>query len=231
MPRRALADRRPYLVLSVAAALGFYYLQVSELPGLYLIPIKGCAVGFLALYAWMRHSSKSAQLLAGALAAAAVGDMGIEFDLIAGAAAFFVYHLMALMLFLRHRGPPLESTDSAIFIVLLLGTPFVAWFLPYDDAMRWPVALYALALGGMAAGAWASDFPRLRVGAGAMLFVLSDLLIFAEMGPLSGSAGPQYLVWPIYYLGVFLITIGVVTSLRKRDPELRVVQGGRESLH
>ncbi|QZH74712.1 MAG: lysoplasmalogenase [Erythrobacter sp.] len=229
--RRALADKRPYLVLSVVAALAFFYLQVTNLPGLYLIPIKGCAVGFLALYAWMRHSSKSAQMLAGALAAAAVGDMAIEFDLIAGAVAFFLYHVVALTLFLRHRGAPLEGRDSLVFIALLLGTPFVAYFLPYDQGMRWSVALYALALGAMAAGAWASDFPRLRVGAGAILFTISDLLIFAEMGPLSGSTVPQFLVWPVYYLGMFLIAIGVVTTLRKRDPELRVVQGGRETLH
>lgn len=231
MPRRALADKRPYLVLSVLAALAFFYLQVTNLPGLYLIPIKGSAVGFLALYAWMRHSSRSAQLLASALAAAAVGDMAIEFDLIAGAVGFLVYHTIALLLFLRHRGAVLESRDSLIFLGLLLGTPFAAYFLPYDEGMRLPVAIYALALGAMAAGAWASDFPRLRVGAGALLFVISDLLIFAELGPLSGSAVPQYLVWPIYYLGMFLIAIGVVTTLRKRDPELRVVQGGRETLH
>ncbi len=229
--RRALADKRPYLVLSMVAALAYFYLQVTNLPGLYLIPIKGCAVGFLALYAWMRHSSKSAQMLAWALAAAAVGDMAIEFDLRAGAVAFLVYHTIALTLFLRHRGAPLESGDSILFLALLLGTPFVAYFLPYDEAMRLPVAIYALALGAMAAGAWASDFPRLRVGAGAVLFVISDLLIFAGMGPLSGSEVAQYLVWPVYYLGMFLIAVGVMTSLRKRDPELRVVQGGRETFH
>lgn len=227
MPRRALVNKRPYLVLSVAAALAFYYMRASALPEIYLVPIKGCAVSFLALYASMRHSSRSARILTAALIAGAVGDMAIEFDLRAGAAAFFVFHVLALVVFLRNRGEPLEGRDSLIFILLLLATPFIAYLLPYDDRVSLPAAIYALALGAMAAGAWASNFARLRVAAGAMLFIVSHLLIIAEMGPLSGSAVPQYLVWPIYYLGMFLITVGIVTTLRKRDPELRVVQGGQ----
>jgi uncharacterized membrane protein YhhN len=75
----------------------------------------------------------------------------------------------------------------------------------------------------MAASAWASAFPRYRVGAGAALFLLSDLMLFAEMGPLQGSVVPQILVWPVYYLGQLLIATGVAQSLRKRDPELRIV--------
>jgi uncharacterized membrane protein YhhN len=85
------------------------------------------------------------------------------------------------------------------------------------------VALYALALGAMAASAWASVFPRYRVGAGAVLFLLSDLLLFAEMGPLQGNLVPQIMVWPLYYLGQLLIATGVTVTLRKRDPELRIV--------
>ena len=74
-----------------------------------------------------------------------------------------------------------------------------------------------------AASAWASAFPRYRVGAGAVLFLVSDLLLFAELGPLQGSIVPQIMVWPLYYLGQFLIATGIAQTLRKRDPELRVV--------
>jgi uncharacterized membrane protein YhhN len=99
----------------------------------------------------------------------------------------------------------------------------IAWLLPAGRAQAPNIALYALALGAMAAGAWASVFPRYRVGAGAALFLLSDLLLFAEMGPLQGSIVPQILVWPVYYLGQLLIATGVAQTLRKRDPELRIV--------
>ena len=79
------------------------------------------------------------------------------------------------------------------------------------------MAVYALALGGMAAAAWSSSFPRYRVGLGAVLFVVSDLLIFARLGPLESSAIPGLLIWPLYYFGQFLICTGVISTLRGRQ--------------
>lgn len=223
MPKRALAEKRPFLLLSVIAALAFYYLQATKLPGLYLIPIKGFAVGFLALYAYLRHQSADSHRLALAMAVAAAADMAIELDLRVGAAVFFVFHMLAVSVFMKHSRGKLHGSDQWTFLAILILPPLIGYFLPYDRTMAWAVAIYAVALGLMAASAWMSDFPHMRVAAGALLFVLSDLLIFAELGPLSGSAVPEYLVWPIYYLGQFLITIGVVTTLRKRNPELRMV--------
>ena len=224
MPRRALAQKRPLLLLSITAALAFYYLRASELPELYLIPLKGSAVGLLALYAFLRHGSPDARLLGWALGAAALGDMGMEVDFMVGGLLFFLFHALAMGVFLRHRRGPLKGADSWIAGTLVVVTPLLAWLLPYDRSTAMEVALYALALGAMAASAWASTFPRTQVGAGALLFVVSDLLIFAEMGPLSGSVVPEYLVWPIYYLGMLLITTGVLVSMHKRDPQLRVVK-------
>src|SRR5690606_29011967 len=100
-------------------------------------------------------------------------------------------------------------SQKAAVAALLVLTPLIAWLLPADRAEAPSVAIYALALGAMAAGAWASVFPRYRVGSGAALFVLADLLLFAQMGPLADSPLPEYLVWPIYYLGQLLIAVGV----------------------
>lgn len=222
-PHPALAQKRPFLLLSVLAALCYYYLQATDLPELFLIPIKGFGVGFLAIYAYLRHQSGDSHRLALALAVAALADMAIEFDLRVGAAVFFIFHMLALSVFMRHSRGKLHGADQWTFLAILILTPLIGYFLPYDRSIAWAVAIYAVALGLMAASAWMSDFPRMRVAAGALLFVLSDLLIFARLGPLSGSLLPEYLVWPIYYLGQFLITVGVVTTLRKRNPELRVV--------
>lgn len=224
MPKRALAQRRPFLLLSIAAALAFYYLRVTNLPELYLIPLKGSAVALLAIYAFMRHSGPDARLYTWALGSAALGDMALEIDLTVGALLFFLHHVLALGVFLRNRREKLTGTQSWVVGLTLILTPIIGYALPYDDGAKWDVALYAISLGAMASGAWASNFPRYRVGAGAMLFLASDLLLFAEMGPLSGSPVPQYLVWPIYYLGMFLMCTGVVQTMRKRDPQLRVVQ-------
>ena len=231
MPKRALADKRPYLVLSVVAALAFYYMRVSEMPEIYLWPIKGSACAFLALYAWMRHGSWEARRLALAMAVASVADMAVEFDLKIGAAVFVVFHVLMITLFIRHTRGPLQGRDSLVFIALAVLPAVLGWSLADGGMMALATAVYGGALGIMAAAAWASTFPRWKVAAGAILFVISDLLIFAGLGPLSGSSIPEYFVWPLYYLGQFLITVGIVTTLRKRDPELRVVRGGKETVH
>jgi len=65
----------------------------------------------------------------------------------------------------------------------------------------------------MAGAAWTSRFSRYRVGIGAVLFALSDLLIFGRLGPLAASPLPHLLVWPLYFAGQALIAWGVVTRL------------------
>lgn len=220
MSRRALSEIGPLVLLSVAAALAFYYLRWTTVPELYQIPVKGTAVALLALYAWARHSSPDARLLTWALGAAALGDMAMEVDRTIGGSLFFLFHVLAMGVFLRHRRAPLKGLNSWVVGLTLILTPFAAWLL----TASWDVVFYAAALGAMAASALASTFPRYRVGGGALLFVLSDLLIFAEMGPLEGHFLPRYMVWPTYYLGMLLIATGVVQTLRKRDPELRVVR-------
>ena len=225
MSKRALAEKRPLVFASIAAALAFYYLRVSPWPELYLIPLKGAAVGLLALYLWLRHSSPDARLMAWAFAVATIGDVALEIETerMIGGLLFFAYHVLAMGVYLRNRRPQLAPTQKAAVVAMLLLTPLIGWLLPADRDQALSVALYALALGAMAASAWASVFPRYRVGAGAALFLLSDLLLFAEMGPLQGNVVPQILVWPVYYLGQLLIATGVAQTLRKRDPELRIV--------
>jgi len=217
-------DKRPYLLLSLIAAFAFYYLRASEMPELYVIPIKGAACVFLAIYCLVRHSSADARLLAWVMGWCALGDMAIEIDLRIGASLFFLGHCFAIGLYLRHKHAALTGSHSWVCGLLVTVTPLIAWLLTRQTDLSWQAGFYGLALGAMASAAWASDFPRYRVGAGALLFVLSDILIFAGIGPLAGTFAPEYLVWPIYYLGQFMICTGVIQTLRKRDPELRVVK-------
>ena len=223
MSRRALAEKRPFLLASIAAALAFYVLRWGAWPELYLIPLKGAGVALLAVYLWMRHSSPDARLMAWAFGAASLGDMAIEFDRTIAGLLFFAYHVMALGVYLRNRRETLAPSQKWAAAAMLLLTPLIAWSMPADRTEATNLALYGLALGAMAASAWVSAFPRYRVGAGAVLFLVSDLLLFAELGPLQGSIVPQLTVWPLYYLGQLLIATGIAQTLRNRDPELRVV--------
>ena len=36
------------------------------------------------------------------------------------------------------------------------------------------------------------------------------------MGPMAQSPIPHLLVWPLYYFGQFLITVGVIGALRRK---------------
>ena len=223
MSRHALYEKRPLLLASIAAAAAYFYLRDAEFPEVYAVVLKGAAVALLAAYAYMRHSGPDAKLLTWVFGLSALGDVAIEYDQQIGGLIFFASHVFAITLYWRHRRDNLTPSQKAAAACLLILTPIIAFFLPADRAGASQVALYALALGAMAASAWASSFPRYRVGAGALLFVISDLLIFAGMGPLALSDIPHVFVWPTYYLGQFLICVGVMQALRKRDPELKIV--------
>ncbi len=212
MPKRALIEKRPWLVASLVAGVSYWLAAKGHVPGLWLILWKGAGVALLAAYAWAHHSSRSAHILALAMALGAMGDMALEISFTGGAVAFLLGHLVAIALYLRHRRYNPTGSQKAAAVATLIGVPLIAWQLT-----RAPdVALYALSLAGMAAAAWLSSFPRYRVGLGAMLFVASDLLIFARMGPLANNAIPGMLIWPLYYFGQFLICTGVIKTLRTR---------------
>lgn len=216
--KRALVESRPWLLLSLVAAISYYFVSDAPIPGLYLILWKGLGVGFLAVFALVRHHSGDGRLIGGVMALGAIGDMLIEIDLIYGAVAFLVGHIVAIALYARHRRRTVTRSQRLFAIVLVPAVVLIAWALPMDREGATGIAVYTLFLAVMAAMAWTSDFPRYRVGAGALMFVASDLLIFARFGPLEGSIIPDWLIWPLYYFGQFLICTGVIQALRHRDP-------------
>lgn len=212
MPHRALIEKRPWLLASLAAGIGYWLLKDSALLGLYLTMLKGAGVALLAAYAFTRHKGHDANTIAAVMAFGALGDVLIEFRLEAGAVAFLIGHVIAIRLYRQHRRPAPSGSQRAAAFALLGLTPAISFLLGGPL-----VALYALGLGAMASSAWLSSFSRYRVGLGALLFVVSDLLIFARTSLLADSPLPELLIWPLYYFGQFLICVGVVGELRRRD--------------
>lgn len=213
MPKRALAEKRPWLLASIAVAIAFYLLRDEEVGGLYLAAIKGAAVGLLAVYSVVRASGSDARMIAGVMALSAMGDIALEFWFQIGGGFFFAAHMLALVLYLQphNRRGKHTSSQKAAAVALLLLTPLCSYLLSRDPA----IGLYALALGGMASAAWMSRFSRYHVGIGAVIFVASDLLIFARIGGEELGGMSEWLIWPTYYLAQFLICTGVVQTLRR----------------
>ncbi|GGD92699.1 hypothetical protein GCM10011515_10530 [Tsuneonella deserti] len=211
MPKRALIESRPWLVLGVALALAFWVLSDSALGGLFQMALKGGSVAALAAYALSRSSARDARLIAAVMAIGAAGDIGMELDTVAGGALFLLSHLVAIVLYLRNRRPHPALTQRAAAAALLAGVPLTTWLIARDPM---PV-LYSVSLAAMAATAWMSRFSRYNVGIGALLFVASDLLIFARLGGALDPSLTEWLVWPLYYAGQLMICTGVIRTLRR----------------
>lgn len=217
MPKRALIEQRPWLLASLAAGISFYFVRDGHLPGIYQMAWKGAGVALLAVYALVRHQGADSRQIAAVMGFGALGDVLIELSLEIGAVAFLIGHLIAIHLYWRHRRAAATFSQKAAGLAILMLIPAIAWSLPADRAAAPGVLLYSLGLAGMTAMAWTSSFPRYRVGIGAVLFAVSDLLIFARIGPMAQSALPELLIWPLYYFGQFLICTGVIGELRSRD--------------
>lgn len=172
---------------------------------------KTSGVALLAVWTASRAWSFDGWLLAGVMALGALGDLLLEtHGFVAGGAAFAAGHGVAIWLYLRHRRPAPSLSQWLLGWALVPLVTLIALLFSHGDK---GVGVYAVLLGAMAAAAWISRFPRYRVGIGAMLFVASDLLIFARMGPLAGSMVPGLLIWPLYFAGQALIAWGVVQAL------------------
>jgi len=167
-------------------------------------------VALLAAWAAVRARSGDGWRIAAVLALGALGDLLLEtHGFVPGGAAFAAGHVVAIWLYLRNRRAEPSHSQLMLGWALVPLVTLISVMLARGDI---GVGIYALLLSGMAASAWVSRFPRYRVGLGAMLFVASDLLIFARMGPLAGSALPGLLIWPLYFAGQALIAWGVVQA-------------------
>ena len=216
-------DRREaaaLLVLAAAVIGGISYVASWNLglPDAASLAWKGSGVGLLALYAALKARTFDGWLIAAVMALGAAGDVLLgPAGPAGGGLAFLIGHLVAVWLYLRNRRAETTLSQRLLAIVLVPATVFIAFELPTDRAMAGPVAAYALGLGLMAATAWVSRFPRRLTGVGALMFLVSDLLIFARMGPLAGREWVGYAIWGLYFAGQLAIVLGVTRTIASPD--------------
>ena len=215
MPRRALIERRPWLLTSVLFALAFAWLQDSRLPGVYLMTLKALPLVLLAVYAVLRHKGRDTQLLAAMLAVEGVGAALADLAEQLAAAVLAVGFALGIGLFLMHRRPHLTGSQKALAVALLLLTPAICQ-LSVLPRTGWVPACFGVALGGMAACAWTSNFPRYRVGLGALVIVAGSVTALASLGALNGPGLGEIVGWPLFYLGNLIMATGVTGELRAR---------------
>ncbi len=199
------------MVLGALAAWGFHVLRADALTPEAHVAMKGAAVALLALAALAAQRGRDGTWLAGVLAAGSLGDVLLEYSTTAGALAFMLGHVLAVGLYWKHGSR--SSTRIAMIAGFALVVAAAAWEMPGNRSRAAELALYAAFVGAMAGAAITSGLPR-RVGLGAALFLVSDLLIFAKLGPLAESALPGQLIWPLYFAGQWLICSGMLAGIQ-----------------
>jgi len=205
------------LIASILAGVSYVAAWDLGLPKAAELTWKGLGVSLLAVYAALKARDLDGWLLVAVMAFGALGDVLLgAAGLTVGALAFLAGHLIAIGLYLRNRRAALSRSQLALAVVLVPATVIIAFLLPSDRAGAPGVAFYSLGLSLMAATAWTSRFHRFRVGIGAVMFVVSDLLIFGRAGPLPDNFLTGLGVWGLYYFGQLLICVGVTKTLSSR---------------
>lgn len=209
---------RLLLIAAITAGASYIGSWFLDLPPLASVVWKGAGVMLLAGFAATRARGQDGWLLAFVLAFGALGDVLLEtHGLVVGALAFLAGHLTAIALYLRNSDPNLSARHLSLCLTIIPVVTVTAFLLPPDRAGAGLIALYAFGLAAMAAAAWISRFPRLLVGAGTLMFVVSDLLIFLRTGRPALDVFPLGLaVWGLYFAGQTLIAVGVTRTLTSR---------------
>lgn len=217
MPGKALVSsddtmlRNVGIAVSLFAALAFPIID-GRFGAVADVGVKGLAVGALAITAVLT-SGPAGKWLAATMACGALGDMLLEIpgQFTTGGAAFAVGHLIAILLYLRHRRPDLWSGDALITAALIGYGAALPSLVLSDTEATGGVRLYAVLLCAMAAATRLSRFPHRYVTSGALLFVLSDTFLLLRMGGLeiNGTGTHGGIVWFSYYFGQLLIFIGI----------------------
>lgn len=210
-------DRARWLwLLALVGGISFFGAVYLRLDGPAIWAWKTSGVGLLALWAAANARGRDGWMIAAVLAFGALGDWLLDAKgLVTGAAAFAVGHLIAITLYLMNRRPQMTSSQRLLGWLTMPATLAIVWGMLSPAPGWWHAAVYSLFVAAMAAAAWTSRFPRYRTGIGAMLFLASDLFIFAGEGAILSKDVTLWLVWPLYFGGQALIAWGVVGTLAR----------------
>lgn len=202
--------------LALAGGISFMVAVVQRLEGPPIWAWKTTGVAFLALWAAANARGTNGWLIAAALGFGALGDYLLDaIGLEKGAVAFVIGHLIAIALYLKNRRPQTTVSQRLLGWLVMPATLVIVWGMLSPQPGWWHAAIYSLFVAAMAAAAWTSRFPRYRTGIGAMLFLASDLFIFAGEGGALSKDVTMWLVWPLYFGGQALIAWGVVSTLSR----------------
>lgn len=204
--------------LALIGGVTYFFAVRSGFEGLPAYFWKASGVGLLALWAALNARGRADLWIAAVMAFGAAGDLLLALSgLLVGGATFAVGHFVAIAFYLRQRRTMVSFSQRFFAWILPPAAMVIAWGLVHEADVQLATAAlaYTFIVALMAAAAWTSRFPRYRTGLGAVLFLGSDLFIFAGEGGTISKEMSGLLVWPLYFGGQALIAWGVVSTLSK----------------
>ncbi|MBA4045441.1 MAG: hypothetical protein C0471_13625 [Erythrobacter sp.] len=197
--------------LTALGRSGVMFEHLAVIPKPIIVAWKGAFTVLLAASVCMASMNRSARLISGALAISAVADMLlVTVGIVAGGMGFAVAHALAILAYVGYRSPrrsPARSTIAVAFPLLMtLGNCALLW----SAGKPWAIGMFVLLSSSMAASALLSRFPIWLSGLGAMVFVLSDALFFADLALFGGSGKLGWLTWACYATGYALVARGAM---------------------
>lgn len=132
----------------------------------------------------------------------------------AGVGAFAIGHILCVIAFAVQFGPHFggDALAWAVPLALIgLGLSTEFWLAPRTGGMKIPVRFYVVLIMTMGAMAAQLPIPRATILAGALSFILSDLILSVELFVLSGGIFGRiapFLIWFFYYAAQALLFMG-----------------------
>ena len=178
-------------------------------------------VGLLIVWAWLACDRRPPRMLLLGLVLALLGDMLLEVPgtlaFLAGMGAFLAMQVCYIRGFLAlGAGSWLRARPAVVVGWVLLWVALNVVLGPMLGELRWPIAVYSLALVTMAACALATG--SRVIGIGGVLFLASDLLIGLRAADVDVPAS-GVLVMSTYAAAQALIVLGWVAVVRAHRDE------------
>ncbi len=209
---------QPTLILAVIFAVIFLVLR--WLPFFALRPfIKAAMAVLLAVYC-LHAPTIPLTVMAAGFALSAIGDFFLDLRdekwFLYGLIAFFAAHVAFTAYLFVHMMPMsawglAQWAEAGILTVLTL--VFYLWLLPtLPSDLKIPVAAYCLVITVMGITALNTKLGSVLVPLGAVLFIISDLVLSVERFKFKFPLAKQ-INWTLYAGGQILLAIGVVGSV------------------
>lgn len=184
--------------------------------------LKAIPVLALALIVWNHRKSRQETLLFIALLFHSVGDVLLEIErvrlFLPAVGVFLLGHVFYILTFKASLPLNLSLSTARKFAasgIILFTIGMGAVTVPHlKTPLVAPVVLYMMVICAMTICALLANYRTAWISSGAISYLLSDSLIALNtfVQPFTASA---YLIWPLYYLGQFLIVIGFLREKAK----------------